>query len=201
MHAALNFETSPSISSSKLKVLQSLRNTSDLPLSFKPVSAPSFDPPAVRLGIAPARRKTIGEVLFAATASVKVWTSRVAMHLDRETRDRLFRQIDALHEADEWADSDAPVSIESYKCFVRAVVYHKVNSRPALALMPNGNLLAMWQDNADKLTVEFLPASRTRWLVQNATPNGPERATGTSPIERLREVLQPYNADRWFDGR
>lgn len=155
----------------------------------------------MRTGNALAHPPTLAEQLFAVTAQAKIWTSRVAMHLDREARDRIFRQLDALHEVDEWIAGDAPISVDSYKSFIRAIVYHAVNSRPALALMPSGNVLAMWQDGADKLTVEFLPGNRTRWLVQNQTPNGPERTTSTTPLERLRDVLQPYDADRWFDGR
>jgi hypothetical protein len=66
--------------------------------------------------------------------------------------------------------------------------------------MPNGNLLALWRDGDDKLTVEFLPENRTRWFVQANGEAGFERATGATPLERLREVLQPYGAERWFDG-
>lgn len=148
----------------------------------------------------PLGHRPIGEQLFVALAEAKIWTSRVAMHLDCGTRDRLFRQLDVLHDADEWVEGDRPINLEGYKSLVRAILYHEVNSRPALSLMPSGNPLALWTDGDDKLTVEFVPANRTRWLVQNSTPTGPERATGTSPLERLREVLQPYGAERWFDG-
>ena len=148
----------------------------------------------------PVEQRTIEEQLFFALADAKIWTSRVAMHLDQNARNRVFRQLDVLHDVEEWAKGDRPVSLEAYKSFVRAIVYHQINSRPALSLMPNGNLLALWSDCDDTLTVEFLPGNRTRWLVQNNTADGPERATGTSPLERLRNVLQPYGAERWFDG-
>lgn len=144
--------------------------------------------------------ESIDEQLFVALADAKVWTSRVAMHLDIASRDRIFRQLDVLHEVDEWAEGDKPVALASYKSFIRAIVVHQISSRPALALMPNGNILAEWSDENDKLTIEFLADNRTRWLVQNNTPEGPERAGGTSPLERLRNNLQPYGAERWFNG-
>jgi len=143
----------------------------------------------------------IEEKLFVALADAKIWTSRLAMHLPRETRDRLFRQIDILHELDEWDENDQPVNLSSYQSLVRTIIYHRINGRPALSLMPNGNVLALWCDGEQKLTIEFLPENRSRWLIQSATESGPERAAGTSPLVRLRDVLAPYRADRWFDGR
>lgn len=138
--------------------------------------------------------------LFAATAQAKIWTSGVAMHLDRAVRDRLFRQLDSLHDADEWVSGDTPVNLESYKSCVRAILYHDIDSRPALALMPSGNILALWNDGQDKLSVEFLPGNKTRWMVQSNSASGVERAAGTAPIERLRDVIAPYCADRWFSA-
>lgn len=139
--------------------------------------------------------------LFNATASAKVWTSQVAMHLDRSARDRFFRQIDALHDADEWIGDESPISLESYKTFIRSVVYHKVNSKPGLSLMPNGNVLASWKQGSDKLTIEFIPGNITRWMIHGFVDGQLERAAGITQLERLRAVLQPYNAERWFDGR
>lgn len=147
------------------------------------------------------REPTIAEKLFSALADVKIWTANVSMYLDRETRDRIFRQLDILHDAEEWLDGDRPVNISSYKSMIRAIVFHDINCRPALSIMPDGNVLALWQDGQDKLTIEFLSDNRARWLVQSHTEIGPERASGQAPLERLREVIGPYGAARWFDGR
>lgn len=149
----------------------------------------------------PRAEKVIEEQLFDALAEAKIWTSRVAMHLDSETRKRLFRQLDVLHNAEDWDQRDKTVNLESYQSLVRAIIHHSIDCRPSLALMPSGNLLAQWRDGNDKLTVEFVPGNRLRWLVQSHTEEGPERASGTSPLERLRTVLAPYGAERWFDGR
>ena len=141
------------------------------------------------------------EILFTATAAAKVWTSSVAMHLDRDARDRIFAQLDVLHELEEWSDGDVPIKLESFKTFVRAIIYHRINSRPSLALSANGDLLALWIDGADKLTIEFRERNFTRWFVQTGAGDFAEQATGSAPLERMRAVLEPYGADRWFDGR
>lgn len=150
--------------------------------------------------VRPLHQRTVDEQLFAALADAKIWTSKIAMHLDPATRDRLFRQLDILHEADEWSEGDSPLSLPSYKSLVRAMLVHRVNRRPSLSLMPGGNILALWSDGADRLSIEFLPENRARWFVQHVSTSGAERATGTTAIERLRDVLHPYDAERWFDG-
>ena len=147
-----------------------------------------------------ARAGDLASRLFSATADAKIWTSQVAMHLDVATRDRIFRQVDALHELDEWDDLDRTLNLEAYKSFIRAIVYHKVNSRPSLALMPDGNILALWRDGEEKLSIEFRPGNEARWAVQHRAYEGLERASGLCPLERLRILLRPYEADRWFNG-
>ena len=163
----------------------------------KIVGSAAVQQPKAFYGVASAG-EPIASQLFTATADAKIWTSRVSMHLDREVKNRLFRQLDSLHDADEWVAGDTPVNLESYKSCVRAILYHKINSRPALALMPSGNILALWQDGDDKLSIEFLPGNRTRWMVQSVTGGEKERAAGNAALERLRDVIAPYCASRWF---
>jgi hypothetical protein len=148
----------------------------------------------------PATKMSLEERLFRATADAKVWTSRVAMHLDRESRDRFFRQIDSLHDPDEWSGEDSPVNIESYKGFIRAILFLKIDAKPALSLMPNGNLLASWYDDKGKISIEFMPGGRIRWFAKSVTGGETERATGTASLTRMRDVLLPYDGDRWFDA-
>lgn len=151
-------------------------------------------------GIRPITHGTVEEKLFTATAAAKIWTSRLSMHLERSTKERLFAQIDVLHDSDEWSDGDVPVALESYKTLLQAIIYHKINSKPSIALSPQGNILARWRYGSDHLTVEFLPANKIRWFVQVNVGEEPEKVSGIGPLERLRAVLQPYKADRWFDG-
>lgn len=200
MRSALEYKPSQRVSPYRPKQIAAMPTLSAVLASESSLPSDGGVGPAKRFGNSPSMEAGLDEKLFTATADAKIWTSRMAMHLRRETRDRLFHQLNALHELEDWSSEDRPVALESYKSFVRAILYHNINSKPALALMPNGNVLAMWQDGADRLTIEFQPGNRTRWLVQGHTDNGPERTTSTTSLERLREVLQPYGASRWFDG-
>ncbi|HMI18790.1 MAG TPA: hypothetical protein VK533_04530 [Sphingomonas sp.] len=143
---------------------------------------------------------SVQQRLFEATAQAKIWTSKIAMHLDRAVRDRFFAQLDRLHDLEEWYESDAPLALESYKAFVRAILYVGIDSAPALALMPSGNLLAMWEAGSDRLSVEFLPGDRVKWVLSRKIDGGVERAAGETAITRLEAVLAPYDANKWFHG-
>lgn len=144
--------------------------------------------------------RSIEEQIFMSLAEAKIWTSRVSMHLEKNTRDRIFKQLDVLHDLDEWSIGDHPLSVNSYKSLVRSIIYHNINKKPSLALMPDGNVLCLWIDGQDKLTIEFLSENRTRWLIQSSASGSAERAAGTTSIERLRDILAPYGAERWFDA-
>ena len=150
--------------------------------------------------VMPTSAPSLPERLFDATAQAKIWTSRVAMHLGPEARARFFKQLDRLHDIDEWTGQDSTLQLGSYQSFIRAVVYLKIDSRPCLALMPSGNLLALWEDAGDKLTIEFRPGDRARWLVSRMLEGQIERAAGESSLTRLRAVLAPYDANKWFHG-
>lgn len=150
--------------------------------------------------VIPVRRPSVGERLFDAVAATKIWTSKVAMHLDRVTRDRFFKQLDRLHDEDEWIGDDLPVNLESYKGLIRAFISVGIDRGPSLALMPNGNLLAVWQNGPDRLNVEFLSGDRAKWFLSVARDANVERAAGETSIGRIEAVLAPYGPERWLVG-
>ena len=144
--------------------------------------------------------ESTAEKLFSATAGAKIWASCVAMRLNRDVRDRLFRQLDNLHDADEWFEGDAPVDLASFKCFVRAILLGVISGKPGLSLTPQGNLIAIWSDESGKLAIEFQPGDAIRYLWTQKIDGDVERATGISTIRRLPVVLSPLELKNWFSG-
>lgn len=138
------------------------------------------------------------EKAFTALAAAKVWTSRVAMHMDKSTRDRFFRQLDLLHDCDEWFGDEQPLLIESYRSFVRFMLAVGNDSKPSLALSPVGNLVAIWLSEKDRLTIEFRASDWSEWVVSLPLDGRIERAAGSTSIHRLSSVLAPYNLGRWL---
>ena len=140
----------------------------------------------------------IEERLFDATSSVKMLTAQVAMHMNKEWRDKLFSQIDSLHDLDEWDADDKPVKKSSFATFLKTILQIRPQRHPGLGLTYEGYLIAAWTTGQDRLTTEFLPNDRVRWVLTRNLDGEVERATGETKVSRLYECLNPYQPDHWF---
>ncbi|HLE62348.1 MAG TPA: hypothetical protein VI750_04370, partial [Pyrinomonadaceae bacterium] len=154
--------------------------------------------PASPASLFASAEKSLEERLFDATASVKILTAQVAMHLDREWRNKLFAQLDSLHDLEEWDPDDEPIQIGSFATFLKAMVQIKPQRRPGLGLSHNGYLVAAWTVGKDRLTIEFLQNDRVRWVLARYTGDDVERFAGQTSVSRLIDGLAPYRPDAWF---
>ncbi len=158
----------------------------------------------LKLAAAPSQQQVVShappvaEQLYDALVAAKIRTAQVASHLQRDWRQRLFRQLDALHDPEDWLAGDLPVLDGSFAAFLRAMLLIKPRKRPGLALTAAGHLLAGWTEGPDRLTLEFLPTGSVRWALSCRIDEDQERAAGETAIERLPVVLQPYEPARWF---
>lgn len=155
-------------------------------------------PPSPAALIALKSNKPLEERLFDATANVKILTSQVAMHLDREWRDKLFQQLDSMHDPAEWESDDEPIKQASFATFLKAIVQLKPQRRPGLGLSYGGHLLAAWTKGSDRLTVEFLSKDRVKWVLSRHREEEIERFAGQMVVSRLAAALAPYDPDYWF---
>jgi hypothetical protein len=144
--------------------------------------------------------QSLEERLFDATANVKILTSQIAMHLAREWRDKLFRQLDSLHDPKEWEPEDEPVRQASFATFLKAIIQIKPRRRPGLGLTHTGNLIAAWTEKTERLTVEFLPNDRVRWVIGRLRDDEPEHIAGQTHVSRLPDALAPYEPAIWFSA-
>jgi len=142
--------------------------------------------------------KPIEEQLFDATANVKILTAQVAMHLDREWRKKLFHQIDSLHDPEEWEAGDVPLKQASFATFLKAIFEIKPTRRPGLGLSHGGYLLAAWIAGKNRLTIEFLPSDRVRWVLSRYCDGEPEQFAGQTTVSRLSESLLSHHPEEWF---
>jgi hypothetical protein len=139
------------------------------------------------------------ERLFDALAKAKILTSQVAMHLEREWKDRLFRQLDSLHDTEEWEAGDLPIEQSSFSTFLKAMLNINPERRPGLGLSSVGHLIAAWTTGQDRLTIEFLSNDRIRWVLSRHTDDDDtERFAGDTSVARLAEGLAAYHPEHWF---
>jgi hypothetical protein len=149
-------------------------------------------------GIAPRTAASLDERLYDALALAKVSTSQVAMHLERDWRDRLFAQLDDMLGAAEWHEDDEPLLEASFTTFLRLILYQKPARRPGLGLSHRGHLIAAWTTGRDRLTLECLPNDSVLWVLSCLIDGDRESAAGQTHVVRLPEVLAPYRPERWF---
>lgn len=148
--------------------------------------------PSVSHAVVP---QSLAERVFVALADAKIWTSRMMTRLDLAARDRYYRQLDLLHDCDEWFGDDQPLLLESYKSFVRFMIAEGRQSKPSLAMNPDGHLLAVWEVNGNRLTIEFKSGDRLQWVVSCADG---DRTAGMTTLEAIMSRLAPYQPDAWF---
>jgi hypothetical protein len=144
--------------------------------------------------------KSLNEQLYDALASFKTRTALVAMHLDRDRRDRLFKQLDNLLDFENWENDDLPPKLASFETFLRLLMLVRPDKRPGLGATYDGKLLAAWTSGSDRLTIECWPGDSVRWNLTVMIDGEVERAAAVTPLPRLAEVLRPYRPERWFNN-
>jgi hypothetical protein len=132
-------------------------------------------------------------------SSFKILVSRVSMHLGVAWLEKLFAQIDSLLDVDEWDTSDPVPKIETARTFIRMLLAMKVARKPGLGISNSGNLVAAWTNGSNRLTVECMPHDRVRWVLARVVDGEVERAAGDGKIERLKDILAPYEPTVWFE--
>ncbi len=143
---------------------------------------------------------SVEQRLFDALSTTKMLTSKVAMHMDQEWRKRLFAQLDALHDPDDWDDADEPVSEKSFLTFLRTMLLLRPSRRPGLSLANGGHLVGAWTEGKDRLTIEFLAGDQVRWVLVRYLDGDRESAAGTTYVSRLRNALASYDPQHWLSG-
>jgi hypothetical protein len=141
---------------------------------------------------------SLDERLFNALAAVKIMTSQVAMHLDTQWRQKLFAQLDSLHDPVEWEQGDEPLQQQSFATFLKAILAINPERRPGLGLSSAGHLIAAWTTGPDRLTIEFLPDDRILWVLACTVAGETDRIAGDTSVSRLIERLAPYRPEHWF---
>lgn len=93
----------------------------------------------------PAHGVSLEEKLYNARSAAKRITASVAMHLDQEWREALFKQLDLLLDADEWDEADQPATEGSFVTFIRMLLMIKARRRPGLGASADGHYMRLGQ--------------------------------------------------------
>ena len=143
---------------------------------------------------------TLDEQLFDARAEIKILLSTVSMHFSEALRKKLFRQIDLLHDPDDWDEGDEPIQLQSFNTFLRWFYLNKPSKLPNFGLSAAGHFIASWlaNDNKDRLILEFMSNDRITYFVTKYFDEGPDRSSGSTYLSRIADRLASYQLDEWF---
>lgn len=145
------------------------------------------------------RSKSLKEKLYDSRAAAKLKVASVAMHLDRDWRERFFAQIDALLNLEDWDKLDEPISDKSFDTLLRLLLLMRAKRRPGLGATSDGHAIAMWTVDKNRLTIECLPADEVRWVVVQYLEGDRDTAAGETVLPRLLDRLRPYDPQQWFN--
>lgn len=145
------------------------------------------------------KRVTLDERLFDARADVKILLSQVSMHFSMALREKLFIQIDLIHDLDDWEEGDDPIQLQSFNTFLRWFFLNEPSQLPNFGLSAGGNFIASWLvNNKDTLILEFLSSDRIKWFVTKYYDEEADHSSGSTKLSRIVDVLTPYHTDDWF---
>jgi len=139
-----------------------------------------------------------GEKLFDKAVELKLIARNVAMHFNEYWQGGLFRQLDSLLDEDGWSFEDKLPESSSFKCFLRMIIHNSPKVRPGIGASHDGNIIASWTVDRDRLTVECLPNDTVRWVITKYVNGDRISGAGSSPVKLLRTYLSPYEPERWF---
>lgn len=141
------------------------------------------------------------EKLFSALTTMKLFTSAVAMHLRKEWRDQLFRQLDRLHDPLHWEDDEDPVRGPSFRTFLRMMLLLKPEIFPGLSVANGGNITAYWINGRNRLTIECHSDDMIKIVLSRLQGDDRDSAAILTNINRIKDVLAPYDPSIWLRGR
>lgn len=142
--------------------------------------------------------KSIEERLFDTRAQFKIFLSQIAMHLTDEWRTALFSQLDNLLDPAQWENADRPPRLGSFQTFVRMLLLLRSEIRPGIGATHDGNIIAAWTRNENRLTIECLDRDAVRWSLMTTVDSEKVRAAGLDTVRRLPTVLAPYAPQTWL---
>jgi hypothetical protein len=146
-------------------------------------------------------RSPLDERLAERLLVFKRMISPISRYLDANWRSELFETLDRLFEFEDW-DSDFALPDEhSFATFLRLIIHLHPTKRPGIGLSARGHILASWSRGRDRIVIECLANDELRWVLSQSNEGRRESAAGKNRIQRLVELIEGYEPDRFFkDG-
>lgn len=137
-------------------------------------------------------RTSFEERLFDHLVLLKMAASQYAMHLSATERRRIFDRLDSVLNIDDWHDDDALPELESFRNFLKWMIYSRDSSWSSIGVSNEGNILIAWSRPDLALTANFWIENKVTWTATVARPEGPAHAVGSCSLQYFTDQSRFY---------
>jgi hypothetical protein len=137
-------------------------------------------------------KEALEQTLFNVLVGLKVSVSQYAMHLSQEVRHRIFDQLDAIINADDWHEEDDLPRQDAFQEFLKWQIYAGCFDWTSLGVSDEGHILVAWSTTNTFLTANFDGSGEVRWTVRYQSEGSPGHAAGKSSLKFFEKQAQFY---------
>jgi hypothetical protein len=136
--------------------------------------------------------ETLETRLFDVLVNLKVSVSEYAMHISAEERHKIFDQLDAVINVEDWHEEDDLPRAGAFREFLKWLVYSGCFGWASLGVSDEGNILVAWNSDRTLLTANFSGSAEIRWTARIQSPAGIEHAAGKSSLQYFSKQIRFY---------
>lgn len=130
--------------------------------------------------------------------TLKGMLSAVAMHLTKEFRYDIYKQIDWLQDIDVDCDDEALIDTGSFESFAFFLSGFGSLKRPSLTVGPTGLIYANWNGEDGQLHIEFLRNRKYRLLISRGAVEEREYSTLIGNFGQVKVHLERVKLIVWI---
>ncbi len=138
------------------------------------------------------------EKLFDVSAASKISVNQLAMHFGHDWQRKLFRQLDAVLDPEEWDAADQLLTPSSFATFLHILLLLRGKRRPGIGISSTGDIVAMWTVGANRLTFQCHADDWVTWIVSRVVDDETHTAAGRTTLPLLFATIGAFNPEQWF---
>jgi hypothetical protein len=133
--------------------------------------------------------------IFDSLVHLKVAVATYAMHLPSAERRRIFDRLDALINVEDWHEEDPLPIVESFKNFLKWLVYTNTFDWSSIGVSNEGTILVAWSRPRVAVTANFSTSGRVAWtarLEPEEEGEEPNHAVGSGSLQNFADHARFY---------
>ncbi len=180
--------------------------------SFSSIKPRNYFTPMIYLSVCPEDKAIIAEIESSENTSMailgdirseydKVRATLIDFRLSSRTllkKDEVLARITELNDLLAEDLEETKLSATSVGACLRFLSQNKDLCHPDIMASPNGTIICQWRkDKSRNLTIEFLSDYNLNYLIFSPSQDGIIRNSGKCGMKDFRQLITPFNTERW----